>query len=427
MAATVVLVALAGVIAELVDHGTDVASWDVAANLGLAGAAVVATVALWQRWYVDRRAHMLLVAVSASSWAIGQLTWVVLHNGWGIDWWPGPADAAFALVPVFGLAAMLIRLRRFPPIRRLAILVDAVVMALAINFVTWELWIRDGVAGYSGLEQTVLAGLPMAEVFLVALSLVMLLQQRSRTLAWAFASWTCLAVADTMYAAAGGGLESRQFLVAYAWWTATFVALTALADCSSRFLVDDNPRPEMARMVAVYLPGTVSMLLATQRYILDHHSLSAVSGVLAVVFIVSVTADQLVRAWESSDYSQRLSRSIGDLAATERKLRSLLDDLPAAVLMIGSDGVVREANAVAQTLTGRTSDELIGHHFWLAVRDDHRDRVVAAWILLQAGEGAVATTSSSRCATSPRTSARRPRSSGHASGSASRSTARRPA
>ncbi|MGE0140171.1 MAG: putative bifunctional diguanylate cyclase/phosphodiesterase [Ilumatobacteraceae bacterium] len=387
LAAVIVTVALSGVLVELVQHGSAVDEWDLGANLGLAGGALLATVALWQRWYVDRRAHMFLVALAMSCWAAGQLTWIVLHNGWGVDLWPGPADVSFALVPVFGLAATLVRLRRFPPIRRLAIVVDAVVMALAANFVTWELWIRDAVEGYTGFEQTVLVGLPMAEVFVVALSLVMLLQQRSLTLGYAVFGWTCLAVADTMYAASGGFLESHAFVVAYGWWTGTFVALAALSGRSSRFVTEDNRRPEMVRMVAVYLPATVSMLLATQRYLLDRHPISTMSGVLAVVFVVSVTADQLVRAWESSDYSQRLSRSVNDLAATERKLRSLLDDLPSAVLMIDAHGVVREANAVAQTLTGRSSNELIGQHFSLAVREDHREVVNEAWRELQLGNG----------------------------------------
>ena len=162
--------------------------------------------------------------------------------------------------------------------------------------------------------------------------------------------------------------QAKAFVVAYVWWSATFVALTVLAGRPSPKLVEDNHRPEMIRMVAVYLPGTVSMLLATQRYIFDRHPLSLMSGVLAVMFILAVTTDQLVRAWESSDYSQRLSRSIGVLGATERQLRSLLDDLPAAVLVIDAHGVVREANAVAQTLTGRSGDELIGHHFSVIVR-----------------------------------------------------------
>ncbi|MCU1359274.1 MAG: Diguanylate phosphodiesterase, partial [Ilumatobacteraceae bacterium] len=349
-----VLAAVGGVVIELAVNGTRIADWDLAANLGLCGVATVAAVALWTRWYGDRRKHVPFFALTASAWALGQLIWVTLSNGWGIDMWPGPSDIAFAFVPVFALASMVIRLRRFPPVRRLALSVDALVMAVAVDFVIWELWIRAGVEGYDGLSKTVLVGLPMAEVLVLSLAVVMLLQQRSITMTLTVISWACLATADTMYAAAGGELEAKAFVIAYFWWSATFVTLTVLAGRRSPALVEDNHRPEMIRMVAVYLPGTVSMLLATQRYIFDRHSLSTLSGVLAVVFILSVTADQLVRAWESSDYGQRLSRSITELGATERQLRSLLDDLPAAVLVIDSRGIVREANAVAQHLTGRS-------------------------------------------------------------------------
>ena len=374
---------IGGVLVELIVHGTDIDAWNMAANLGLCAAAGVAGVALWLRWYADRRPHVPFYALAATSWAVGQLIWVTLSAGWGIEMWPGPADIAFALVPVFALIALGVRMRRFPRIRRSALIVDALVMALASNFVIWELWMRDGVAGYDGLEKVVLVGLPMAEVLTVSVALVMSLQQRSITLGLTVAAWSCLAIADTMYASAGGALEARAFVIAYVWWSATFVCLAVLAGRPSRLSVEDNQRPEMIRMVAVYLPGTVSMLLATDRYILDHHALSTLSGVLAVLFILAVTADQLVRAWESSEYSRQLSRSVHELGTTERQLRSLLDDLPAAVLVIDATGVVREANAVTQTLTRRTGVELIGHHFTEIVRDDHRANIAAMWDSLQ--------------------------------------------
>ena len=110
----VVVAAVAGVVVELLDHGTAIEHWDIAANLGLCAAAAIASVALWWRWLLDRRAHVPLFALAATAWAAGQLTWVTLNNGWGISLWPGPADIAFGLVPVFALAAMLVRLQTVP-------------------------------------------------------------------------------------------------------------------------------------------------------------------------------------------------------------------------------------------------------------------------------------------------------------------------
>lgn len=378
-----IAVSVAGVLVELTVHGTDIDAWNVAVNLGLSASAGIAAVAMWLRWYIDRRPHVPFYALAASSWALGQLIWVTLDVGWGIELWPGPADVAFALVPVFGLVALGVRMRQFPRIRRAALTVDALVMATASNFVIWELWMRHGVAGYEGLEKWVLVALPMAEVLMLSVAVVMSLQQRSITLGLTVVAWSCLAIADTMYASAGGVLEARAFVIAYLWWSATFVVLTVLAGQPSKLVTEDNQRPEMIRMVAVYLPGTVSMLLATDRYILDQHPLSTLSGVLAVLFILSVTADQLVRAWESSEYSRRLSRSVHELGTTERQLRSLLDDLPAAVLVLDATGVIREANAVAQTLTRRSSDELIGRHFTEMVCDDHRRTLGAMWEAIQ--------------------------------------------
>ena len=53
------------------------------------------------------------------------------------------------------------------------------------------------------------------------------------------------------------------------------------------------------------------------------------------------------------------------------------------MLVIDTGGIIREANAVAQTLTRRSSAELIGHNFVEIVRDDHRRSIGEMWSQLQ--------------------------------------------
>ena len=73
-------------------------------------------------------------------------------------------------------------------------------------------------------------------------------------------------------------------------------------------------------MVAVYLPATVSMTMAVSKYLIGDHPVSAFSGALSVVFVLAVTVDQGVRAWESSEYSQQLTPTIAELGNRNKPL-----------------------------------------------------------------------------------------------------------
>ena len=139
-------------------------------------------------------------------------------------------------------------------------------------------------------------------------------------------------------------------------------------------------------MVAVYVPSTVSMLLATQRYIFGSYPVSVVSGALAVTFVALVMLDQLARAWESSEYSERLTSTIADLGATEHRLRMLLDDMPQAVLVTDATGRILQVNSVTAQMMGRPADELIGSSVASLAPPEYTDFITQMWQQMHHGD-----------------------------------------
>jgi diguanylate cyclase (GGDEF)-like protein/PAS domain S-box-containing protein len=383
----VVLVVVAGgVITEAAIHGSDIQRSGAASNIALAVGAAVATLSLWWRSTIDRRTSALLVLLATGSWTIAQLLRVTMHVGWGVDAWPSAVDAAFAITPLLVLGALTIRLWRYPPVRRMALAVDSVVMAVSTMFVIWEAWLRDRATGLGVGDQLILVGVPLLDIAVASLAIVMVLQQGSPTILVIAGLLVCLAAGDTIASISGGPFGGVGGIVAVACWGAYLVLLTALAGRASR-QAEDNHRPELIRMVAVHIPAAVAMTMAVSRYLLADHPLSAFSGVLAMVFVVSVTLDQCARAWESSEYSQLLTQTIAELGTKERQLRDLLDDLPEAVVVIDRSGFIRDANAAAQLLTARSAPELIGRDFRDLVAASSRDLAASLWRHVQSGGG----------------------------------------
>jgi diguanylate cyclase (GGDEF)-like protein/PAS domain S-box-containing protein len=65
------------------------------------------------------------------------------------------------------------------------------------------------------------------------------------------------------------------------------------------------------------------------------------------------------------------------------EIRSLLDDLPDAVVVLSRDGRIREVNEAALRLTLLTSDDLIGSYVSRLVPRDHWPEIAALWAELQ--------------------------------------------
>ena len=107
---------------------------------------------------------------------------------------------------------------------------------------------------------------------------------------------------------------------------------------------------------------------------------AAVSLVAVLVTTVVVVDGRRVR--------RRLHASVDDLAATNDRVRRLLDGLPDAVLGIGADGAIVSANERAAAITGRPIEDLLGRSFIGFVAADDRDDITDRWRRLRLDPGA---------------------------------------
>jgi diguanylate cyclase (GGDEF)-like protein/PAS domain S-box-containing protein len=367
-----------GAIIELAVHGTDLSSWGLGADLALLVGASIATAALGRRYRRDPRRHVALMTAVVASWAVGQLTWVTLSVLLDEPPWPGPADVFYLGAALAGLAAVVVRLSRFERHQRRAMLADALLMWSAIAFVTWDLWIRDGVADLDPVAQIALVSLPLLEIGVASITVVIVLQQYARTQVLMAVVWTALAAGDATFAALGGIDGSAGFAGAYVSWSVAFVVIAYAAGVPS-VEAPNSRRPEQRRIVAVAIAGAAAMVIVIWRYLASDDNESALSIVLAAVLTLSSLFNQFVRAKESADYAEQLSASLSELEATGAQLRNLLDDLPYSVAMLSGDGFVKAVNATAVQVFGRSESDLVGRHFLELLDESCHDDVIHLW------------------------------------------------
>jgi PAS domain S-box-containing protein len=83
--------------------------------------------------------------------------------------------------------------------------------------------------------------------------------------------------------------------------------------------------------------------------------------VVVVAVLAGLAAAAVAVSWlESRRITRHLHHTIDRLVSAETELRLVLDDLPEAVLPVDDAGMVRDANAKALELTGRSREEIVG-------------------------------------------------------------------
>ena len=126
-------------------HGLDVEAWGAISGSALVLVPAWAGVVLLARYRRDRSLEWLLFSLGSFGWAFGQLLWIAQITLNGSTTWPSFSDIGY-------LAFSRRRDRRgggaHTSIRandtRLVFMVDALVMAVALSFLAWELIIRPG-------------------------------------------------------------------------------------------------------------------------------------------------------------------------------------------------------------------------------------------------------------------------------------------
>jgi diguanylate cyclase (GGDEF)-like protein/PAS domain S-box-containing protein len=89
---------------------------------------------------------------------------------------------------------------------------------------------------------------------------------------------------------------------------------------------------------------------------------------------------------QARSLTDRLENHMEVLRTAEFELRTLLDDLPSAVIVLSSDGRIREANATALEITGRTHAGLLGRYFADLLPEPSRRSLIELWLQVLDGE-----------------------------------------
>ncbi len=149
-----------------------------------------------------------------------------------------------------------------------------------------------------------------------------------------------------------------------------------------RFVV---PRPSKTRLLVVSSAAFTGFAIIIVKYLIDGDQASGVSILLAsasvVLRLLSRTADHLLaRSW-----SERTEGVISALHSSEAELRKLLDDVPDAIIVLGRDGRLRDANLSALRLTNLSRDELLGQYMVDVFPGDQRAQLLELWREMRRG------------------------------------------
>jgi len=363
-------------------HGASVEAHDVPVRLTLAALAAIAAAALAARWRQDRRHRIALISAACACWTLGQLVDLVSHR-WDGDarLQHGWAHLPLVLFAVLASCSVAARLRRFDLVRRIGFAADAVLVGTATVSIVSELWLREALAGRDGWTQASLTAVPSLEIGVAALALVVVVQDRTRTALVATAAFVLIAAADVVVSAAAGEPDGGRFALVAAAWAAGFALLAALAGVASvaRVAPDDRVSNGLLRVVVVSVPALVAAHLLIGRHLVGDGEVDAGTAVLGLLYVLVLVTHQLIRSWEGAAAARRLLASHADLEVAEAQLRTLLDDLPQAVVVLDREGRVRDANALATRLTARDRSSLIGLHVLELVAAADRDEVARRW------------------------------------------------
>ena len=382
---------LATTIIEVAVNGLHVESWGAVSGSALVLVPAWAGIVNYARYRSDRRREWLLFAIGSFGWSFGQLLWIAQITLDGSTTWPSFADIGYLVWPIAAIAAIVIHTQPFERSTRVVFMVDALVLAVSLTFIAWELVIREGVGpdGFTLVAQLAMLIYPLTSIVLASMLGLLLLIGRSPARISLFIGSVLLTVADTAYSASvqdGATSNTSSFAVSWPCWVLGF-AVVGLTAGLPRGGVVRYTRPTLSRVLVVHLPVMLAVWFAAWRYMLHDSSATTVTIVIGALAGLLIIIEQLAIWYHSSTLSDRLSDNIANLRHTESELRALLDDLPDSVIVLDGQGRIVEANKLVLEITGRSHSEVLNKTFTSLVRPVDRPMLLDAWRKLRSGEG----------------------------------------
>ncbi|MBI4933705.1 MAG: EAL domain-containing protein [Actinobacteria bacterium] len=266
-------------------------------------------------------------------------------------------------------------------------LLDAAMMSLALIFVLWEWVIEPGVgdlADLSLVHQVAILIVPWFDLFVGSILLLLLLVDRSPARLLWFVAMVSFTIGDLAKSITGEVPTRATVIVDTVFWNLGLVLLIVAVGLPAGARLAAR-RPTLGRLLLVNGCVTLALWVAIWAYVLHTSPVDHAATVIGLVAGAVWAAEHAAAFRQSTTWADKLNDNIDELERAHEELRALLDDLPEAVVVLGDDGCIREANAHTLALTGRTRAELLGHTFDSLFREEDRPMMWSLWNTVRAG------------------------------------------
>ncbi len=354
--------------------------WEEAIALALLGVSVAGVFMARWRAHVEPRLHWSLLSVAFAASGVAQLFVILGQSRINEHELPSIADITFLLFQVLVAVFFLQHVHTGNRFHFATHLCDALLLTMALTFLLWELVLRHDLgelSRLSGTTQVLVVLDPFLDLFVFSLLVLLLLVDRSPARVMSLLGASALAAGDVFTGGAVNVERGRLVLGGLSWILGVLALVIAMAVPAGRRV--EPLRPTLPRLALVHGTVTVGLWVAIWKYVLHDQPPTVVTVVVVLFTGLFWTSTQI--AWHrlSGDWANRLNGSIVELQQTQDEMRELLDDLPAAVVVLARDGRIREVNAQTTALTGLDDDDMVGHYFTEMFSADDRDALVNMW------------------------------------------------
>jgi PAS domain-containing protein len=313
-----------------------------------------------------RRAWLLL-GCAAFSWGVGEIIWswydlIANHRPW-----PSIDDAFFLLTVPFALAGLLAAFA--PPVgwtSRLRAMVDALIVGSAVFLISWLTVLGPVYAGSTGSVFDWVVGLAYPFGDVVILSGLVIVSGRSHShhrlpLGWIAAGLIAVAVSDSAFAyLSTTNAYGASQLADGGWVIGFFVLGLAGLKPGSRRGARNAHADRRERTLVPYIPVIVAIAIV---------SLKAVHGdnlggfgrwnLLAVFLFVVVRQVLTLRENQAltNDLEAKVRARTFELQHSERRLRSLIQNVSDVISVVSHDGAVVYMSPSARDVRGRSDGQ----------------------------------------------------------------------